>query len=288
MNDIIRTSVPVTGNGKAITRKIARFWDRISPAWKEVWGPHIHHGYYDREDLSPVEAQERLIEKLVERAKIERSMRVLDAGCGMGGSSIYLASRLAARVSGVTLSSAQAAIARLEAQKAGVAVDFRIGDAHELTEFENGSFDLVWSLESCEQFYDKPRFLSRAYQVLTKGGRLMLATWCASADEYEGRQARAYRRLCAVFDLPYMPSIEYYRKAIADAGFSLDTAEDWTGHVERSWELGIRKVRTISLLPALFRFGPAAFIFSRQLALMRDGFAAGMVRYGVFVATKET
>jgi hypothetical protein len=85
-----------------------------------------------------------------------------------------------------------------------------------------------------------------------------------------------------------MPSIEYYRKAIADAGFSLDTAEDWTGHVERSWELGIRKVRTISLLPALFRFGPAAFIFSRQLALMRDGFAAGMVRYGVFVATKET
>ncbi len=288
MNNTIRTSVPVTGGGKAVTGKIARFWDRISPAWKEVWGPHIHHGYYDSEGLSPVAAQERLIEKLAERAKIGRDERILDAGCGMGGSSIYLASRFGAKVSGITLSPAQAEIARSEAQKAGVSADFHTGDAHELPGFENESFDLVWSLESCEQFYDKPKFLSRAHQVLKKDGRLLLATWCASADEYEGRQARAYRRLCAAFDLPYMPSFGFYQKAIAEAGFSLDAAEDWTAHVEQSWDLGIRKVRTISPLSLLFRFGPAAFAFSRQLSLMRSGFAAGMVRYGVFAARKGT
>ena len=43
----IKTNVPIINNREKITRKIGQFRDKISEAWQIVWGPHIHHGYYE-------------------------------------------------------------------------------------------------------------------------------------------------------------------------------------------------------------------------------------------------
>ena len=54
------------------------------------WGPHIHHGLWERNESSRV-AQIQLTERLADYADIRRGQRLLDIGCGMGGSSIHLA-----------------------------------------------------------------------------------------------------------------------------------------------------------------------------------------------------
>ena len=76
---------------------IAGFYDGLSPLWEEVWGEHLHHGYYDagaRAGALTLDehraAQVRMVDEVLDWAGASASARpreVLDVGCGVGGSS---------------------------------------------------------------------------------------------------------------------------------------------------------------------------------------------------------
>src|SRR5207237_1584583 len=107
--------------------------------------------------------ERRLIDRLATAAELKSGDRVLDVGCGMGGSTIELASRYGCDVTGVTLSPVQRAWARLSAAWSGVGrrVRFRCADAEQVR-FPAASFDVVWNVECSEHFFDKPAFFQRA------------------------------------------------------------------------------------------------------------------------------
>lgn len=286
----INTDQPFIQDRIKITQTIADFWNQISEGWKMIWGPHIHHGFYeDGKSSTPLEAQENLIEKLTALLKITPQDQILDAGCGMGGSSLFLAKKYHVNVCGITLSQKQVAIAKQTAQLDHIKnVTFKVEDALSLSSFADNSFDLVWSLESCEQFYDKNLFLKQAYRVLKPGGQLMLATWCSSQDEYEGNLAKKYRKLCLAFDLPYMPTMKHYCNLLTTNGFTLKTTLDWSTQVKKSWDVGISLVNGYSFLKILKITGWRGLLFSKQVKLMRDAFHRKNIQYGVFYATKSS
>ena len=229
MTLIIKTNQPITYSRTKINYQVANFWNKVSHGWKKIWGIHIHHGYFENETISILDAQEKLISKLVEELQINPYMKILDSGCGMGGSSIYLAEHNHASVVGITLSHKQVEIAQKIAEKKKLNnVTFKVEDALCLNSFNQNSFDIVWSLESCEQFYDKARFIEKAYQLLKPGGKLMLATWCSVAEEYTEKQAKKYKQICFAFDLPYMPTMEHYQQLLIRQGFIIDKTLDWT------------------------------------------------------------
>jgi tocopherol O-methyltransferase len=100
----------------SVTKKsIQAHYDLATPFYRLLWGPHIHHGLWDVEN-SPVSAQRRLIDSLATAAALGPGKKVLDVGCGMGGSSIELALRYGCSVTGVTLSPVQRSWARLSAR----------------------------------------------------------------------------------------------------------------------------------------------------------------------------
>lgn len=284
----IKTNYPVLHQQEIITKTIANFWDQISEGWESVWGPHIHHGFYDSNvAITPIEAQEKLIEKLAARVSINANSRILDAGCGMGGSSIYLAKKYNAQVNGITLSPAQVRIANKKSCLAYLPkVTFQVEDALSLSSFADNSMDIVWSLESCEQFYNKTLFLEQAFRVLKPGGQLMLATWCSDREEYEGEFAKKYKKLCLAFDLPYMPTIHHYETQLNQSGFIVNEKADWSSYVEKSWDVGISLLNGFSLLKILKMSGWRGLKFAYQVKLMRNAFREKTVCYGVFTATK--
>lgn len=107
-------------------------------------------------------------------ANISPGSRVLDAGCGVGGSAIWLHEQLGCRVEAVTLSLRQAAAARqaISARALQQTVDVLQADNHALP-FGDASFDVVWGLESiC--YADKALFLAEAARVLKPGGTLII------------------------------------------------------------------------------------------------------------------
>jgi len=285
---LIKTSQPIIHDREKITRQIAHYWDKLSGCWETVWGIHIHHGYYENnQSISPNDAQVQLIEKLVNLLDIAPEARILDVGCGMGGSSIYLAKHCNAVVTGITLSQKQVDIATGNARKNNInTVSFKTEDALRLASFADNSFDIIWSLESCEQFFDKSMFIEQAYRVLKPGGTLMLATWCSSREEYEGTLAKKYQKLCLAFDLPYMPTIACYQELLKAQQFAVNVSSDWTQHVKKSWDVGVSLLSAYSVIQALKMGGWRGFRFARQVKLMQEAFHQDRVKYGVFLATK--
>ncbi|MGV2334756.1 MAG UNVERIFIED_CONTAM: methyltransferase domain-containing protein [Planctomycetaceae bacterium] len=161
---------------------IRRHYDVSTFFYRLLWGRHIHHGLWDG-DESPQQAAQQLTERVVREAAIARGSRVLDIGCGMGGSSIYLASALECQVTGVTLSPFQRRWASLAAKFGGTGgrADFLCADA-EKVEFPAASADVVWSLECTEHLFDKPAFFRRAAEWLKPGGRMAICVWFAGDD----------------------------------------------------------------------------------------------------------
>jgi tocopherol O-methyltransferase len=283
----IKTDRPITHDRPEITREIADFWNKTSEAWQAIWGPHIHHGYFEHHHETPIEAQEKLIEKLLALVEISPQVEILDVGCGMGATSVYLAKKYRASVTGITLSRKQVDMAtRLAREHRVENVSFKVEDALSLASFRDNSFDIVWSLESCEQFYDKQMFIQQAFRVLKPGGRLMLATWCSGAEEYAGLQAKQYRKLCISLQLPYMPTIDCYATLLQQNGFIIDHGLDWSANVKETWAVGLASLRNFSFLRIFKMSGWRGLLFGRQGKLMREAFDQQRVRYGVFWACK--
>ena len=284
----IATTMPIITNRDQLMRNIAYFWDQISDGWRMVWGPHIHHGFYESDErTTPLIAQEKLIQKLADGLSIKPDAKILDVGCGLGGSSFYLAQYYQAHLTGITLSKQQLQMAEHHQQINHIKnVSFAIEDALSLQQFKNQSFDIVWSLESCEQFYDKGMFINAAHRVLKPNGRFMIATWCANQFEYQALLAKKYRKLCLAFDLPYMPPKDYYVTLLKNQGFTLDGVFDWSSHVKKSWDIGRRMVQVYSLWQIWRKSGWQGLKFVKQLRLMQDAFESGMLQYIVFYATK--
>ena len=107
------------------------------------WGEHIHLGYYDDAERKRgykkknfIGAKYDFIDKMAEFANLSFSLdapiKVLDVGCGIGGTSRYLAKKYGsqASVTGITLSPVQAARANQLAQERGIPnAKFEVMDA---------------------------------------------------------------------------------------------------------------------------------------------------------------
>lgn len=282
----IKTNASIFNDQQLVIKTITKFWDKTSPAWRDIWGVHIHHGYYEG-DETPAAAQEKLLKKLTQLLTITPAYRILDIGCGMGASSIYLAKEFQANVAGISLSHKQIEIAKRESVRQALDISFQHDDAHILKNFTDNTFDLVWSLESAEQFYDKSLFLQQAHRVLKKSGQLMIATWCSDREEYNGKLARDYIKLCRAFDTPYMPTKEYYKEILLERNFSVEMVLDWSEFVKKSWSVGLNNINNFSWLKLLPYFGFKELYFLSKLKLMRQFFEKGLIRYAVFVAKKN-
>ncbi|WP_347986950.1 methyltransferase domain-containing protein [Methylomonas sp. AM2-LC] len=145
-------------------------------AWCNMDNLALHYGYWD--EPKPYQQHQALLNKnriLYESAGIQASDKVLDAGCGIGGSSIWLAKQHGNTVTGITISSKQAMYAQQHARRHGVAdrVSFQVADFC-ATPYADACFDVVWALESSCHALNKADFLREAYRVLRPGGRLVV------------------------------------------------------------------------------------------------------------------
>jgi tocopherol O-methyltransferase len=241
---------------------------------------------------SPAEAQLVLIDRLLEWSGVDQPHRILDVGCGIGGSSLVLADRYGAAVTGITLSPVQRQRAGERARQApsGERVDFVVGDAMAMP-FAADQFDLVWSLESGEHMPDKRRFLQECLRVLRPGGRLVLATWCHREDEPPASPLSAdeRRELERIYDLYHLPgtiSLPAYQRTAADLGFGQIRVADWSRAVAPFWDDVLRSALQPRVMLAVMKCGWETVLGARAIPLMVRGYRTGLIRYGLLTAVK--
>jgi tocopherol O-methyltransferase len=183
-----------------------------------LYGRNMHYGYWTDKTVTLRQATQKFNDILIEKARISRNDVVLDAGCGVGGASIYLAKTLGCRAIGITLCRHQVDLAYKNAEKAGVShlVDFYEMD-YLHTAFRDRTFSVVWGFESICYAQSKLMFAQEAFRLLKEGGRMIVADGFSSRQHYEGRDKRLMQRWLDGWIVN-----------------SLDTPADWKGHAEKA------------------------------------------------------
>ncbi len=276
-------------------QEIKQFYDDSSKLWEDIWGEHMHHGYYGKAgkyQLDRRQAQIDLIEELLIWAEVEKVNNIIDVGCGIGGSTLYLAEKYNATAKGITLSPVQAARATQRAESARLSeqVEFQVANALDIP-FEDNSFDLVWSLESGEHMPDKKQFLQECYRVLKPKGKLILATWChrptnSLAGELTADEIRHLKEIYRVYCLPYVISLPEYENIVTEIGFKNISSDDWSIAVAPFWNIVIESAFNAKAIIGLVRSGWKTIEAAASLNLMSNGYRRGLVRFGLISATK--
>src|SRR5690348_14098488 len=101
----------ITSDAAVAPDDVAAHYDDLDRFYRTVWGEHVHHGLWHKGDESPEEAAAALTRHVGDRLALRRGVRVCDIGCGYGASARLLESRHGVRVTGFTVSAAQARIA---------------------------------------------------------------------------------------------------------------------------------------------------------------------------------
>jgi tocopherol O-methyltransferase len=176
----------------------------------------LHFGLADESTASLAESIANTNAFLAERAGVVGGTRVLDAGCGVGGSAIWLARERGARVVGISLVDRQIELARGFARERGVEglATFAVRDMLE-TGFEDASFDVVWNIESLCHVADIHGYLAHVHALLVDGGRFACIDVCSGPIADADRQ----RRICEGWALAALRSTEEMASALADTGF---------------------------------------------------------------------
>lgn len=120
---------------------------------------HLHGG-----GLTTTEVQAEL-------AEIPRGCHVLDAGCGIGGPSRYLADSYGCRVAAIDLTPEYVAVADALNTKVGLSekITVQVGSVTQLP-YADQSFDVVLCQNVSMNVADKPAMFQEAFRVLKPGG----------------------------------------------------------------------------------------------------------------------
>ena len=274
-------------------QRIQAFYDSSSGLWEEIWGEHMHHGYYGATGTQKKDrrqAQIDLIEEILQWGDVKGVQSLLDVGCGIGGSSLYLAEKFQAQATGITLSPVQAARAKERVVESGLQLqaEFLVADAQNMP-FADNSFDLVWSLESGEHMPDKAKFMQECYRVLKPGGKLILVTWChRPVDTYplNASEQKHLQDIYRVYCLPYVISLPEYIAIANQIGLQNINSADWSKAVAPFWDIVIDSAFTPKAIFGLLQAGWTTIMGVLSLGLMRRGYESGLIRFGLLCGTK--
>jgi tocopherol O-methyltransferase len=215
-------------------------YDDLDWVYRDVWGAHVHHGYWRTGKESPEAAVDALVDLVAGQLDLAPGQALCDIGCGYGASANYLAERHGVSVTGFTLSSAQAGVAAGWRPRRG-AIDCRQKDWL-ANGVPVGCFDHAYAIESTEHMVNKPGFFAEAWRTLRPGGRLAVCAWLADPDATPLSVRYLLEPICREGRLPGMGTPEDYRAMAEEAGFTLLSYQDLSVQVRRTWSICARRV----------------------------------------------
>jgi tocopherol O-methyltransferase len=273
---------------------VADHYNELDTFYRDVWGEHVHHGYWATGREADESAADALVDLLAERLGLVAGEQVCDIGCGYGAAARRLAERHGVDIAGVTVSAAQARVAadRLQTQppsRGRVTVTLQDWMTNSC---DNASFARAYAIESSEHMVDKQRFFDEAARVLRPDGTLGVLVWLACDAPRSWEIRHLLEPICREGRLPSMGDEADYRRWAALAGFRTIGVEDLSARVRRTWSVcASRLFGQILSRPEYRRFLLSRFSSNRVFAMtvlrLLVAYRTGSMRYCLMVFRRE-
>ncbi len=272
---------------------IIDYYDNCEVDYRLLWRLDrclaLHYGYWDETTESVSEALIRENQILAQRAAITPDDRVLDAGCGVGGSAIWLANEVGCSVTGITLSEHQVEESRKNAEERKVAekTEFQVAD-YTATGFDDASFDVVWAVESVCHAENKQDFIDEAFRVLKPGGRLILADFFATKKPFNEEEQKLMDDWLSGWSVKAVAYTPDFHSGLETVGFSDIDYQDATENVRRSakelydYSMVVKKISETATLGRTERQDANV----RAVHCQYPALEKGLWSYGIFLARK--
>ncbi|MCK5727969.1 MAG: methyltransferase domain-containing protein [Methylococcales bacterium] len=291
-----QTITPDEANSETLLEETIEHYDDCHQDYLFAWCNNrnlaLHYGYWN--ENKPYNHHQALLntnEELYKRAGILTSDHVLDAGCGLGGSALWMAEQHGNQVTGITLSDKQVAYAMKSAQKRNLQAltNFKMADYCQ-TPFEDESFDVIWAVESVCHTLNKADFIKEAYRLLRKGGRLAVSDAFMLQRTFTEKQWQSVMAFLNGWAVPNLSDRQAFASTIENTGFSITQIYDISKQVLPSSKHMYQTAKRLEPVQKISQF--LGLRSKAQTANYNVGFAQydffheKLAEYCMFVATK--
>jgi len=244
-------------DSKLGVESIAKYYDYKCESYERKYNigyyTHIHTGLYDPEDfpflyrrdvdfktlgLERIKyllfvGQENLTRYACKNFSVGNFQKVLDVGCGHGGTCIYLAQNYSIMVVGITVSRKQVSQTTRFVRTAGLKhwIDVRLMNAREC-DFADAEFDGVIAIDSFCHIGDFEKLFSVLSRIMRPSGRLVIC------DYFIDKTSSSFKER---FDSYWVADVSTLRQLLDAAceGFIIKSVKELTSDQIPFWKLSI-------------------------------------------------
>ncbi len=260
--------------------------------WQLLKSRGVHFGLWYDDTRNLHEAIINTNKKIGSIIGDRKGIKLLDAGCGVGGTAIFLAQNYNCHVDGITLSTSQFELANkfIRELKLENTVNVTIND-YTKTSFPDGIFDVVYAIESICHAREKSDFYREAFRLLKPGGKLVFIEYIKTK---KGALATNRSTLNWLLHRWAIEDIDTYNQTVTKLkaeGFMDINTENLTSNVLKSvkimWRRAMFGIITIPLYAILH---PGKYQFSRRHPesgwALHKCFRKKLMEYWLFCAVK--
>ena len=282
---------------KSYYSNIIDYYEKAEISYKDVWDLNhsmaFHCGFWDHEVRSIREALLRQNQIMGEWIGLKEQDHLLDAGCGIGGSAIYLVKNFNCQATGISIVPYQIVRALEKANEHGVhsKTNFKVADYCDMP-FDDNTFSVVWAIESVCYALDKEAFLKEAFRVLKPGGRLIVADGYRTDRSLDKEEESIMTKWEEGYAVHQLATDSIFEDSIAQVGFGSCEIKEATKLVmpsaKRLYYFGLAAIGYRKLLSLLGKkYGNEVTIRNTQAAINQYlGIKKGLWKYLVFIAQK--
>jgi len=157
---------------------VVNLYNTLSPVMQlATGGDMLNFGYWHKEDISPINAQNRLCNKIGELAELESANSLLDIGSGLSAPAIIWTKLYPdVNISCLNINYIQLQLAKkIVGEKTPNSMINEINSTSTMLPFSTNSVERIIALESAQHFKPFHNFISESHRVLKKDGILTIA-----------------------------------------------------------------------------------------------------------------
>lgn len=223
----------------SVNKNIINYYNSTQWFYNLLWATSeshaMHYGIWDENTKSLNDAQLNENKIVSEFLNLNESDNVLDAGCGIGGTIIWMSKHYGCKTTGLTICLKQVEQGTKLIKKAKLENLAKI----ELKDFcktgyEDGSFTKIYGIESICYAARQDDFAREAFRLLQPGGRFVRADGFLTSRKMTSESIKLYEDWCDGWAIPGLCTVEEYIKILQDTGFTNITSIELTDKVAKS------------------------------------------------------